>query len=60
MVTTKYAEMTKDEAIKTILQDYPDVEKAMSECFREGFLRGEQFAKEYYPCKEKDIEQSRK
>ncbi|WP_206459417.1 hypothetical protein [Anaerovorax sp. IOR16] len=48
-VTTKYGEMTKPEAIKTILEDYPnDIGKAMEECFRDGFLRGEAYTKDYY------------
>lgn len=40
--------MTKEEVIRAILQDYPDVEQAMAECFCEGFLRGEDFGGKYY------------
>jgi hypothetical protein len=54
--TSAYAELTKDEAIRKILEDaglldeYTNgkIRKAMDEAFREGFLRGEEFAYEYY------------
>lgn len=59
---SKYAHLTKDEAINEILidsglsnvirapEEYVNgkIRKAMEEAFREGFLRGEEFAYGYY------------
>lgn len=49
--TSKYAALTKDEAIRAILTDAgiqdeftnDKVRKAMEEVFREGWLRGEEY-----------------
>jgi hypothetical protein len=54
---SKYAGLTKDEAIKGILKDVgfiaefinneSRIYKAVDEAFREGWLRGEEFAQDY-------------
>jgi len=44
MISTKYAELNKWDAIKAIIEDYGMTQKAMEEIFREGFLRGEEYA----------------
>lgn len=52
---TQYAKLTRDQAIKEILVKYGiwdamkdnNILLAMEEAFREGWLRGEEFAQDY-------------